>query len=782
MAKFGNLVDEPALKQIDESEMHGFKQVEVSDFELEGVSKDAFNFENEFAKMAQEAQEEQNQTDNKTDFVLDAFGDLGKTMQEAAISLSEEAILLQEAIGLIKQEEFERALEKLNRLLELPNHTHEAYYLKAVCECSVDAQLHDMNTELRALCALYPLHGVNLDSDLAPRVDILRDKIRQVLRVKLPIILTLEIEKPDAVLTELLKLDPKFELLYVIFISHFMSKQRVMDAYNLSLQGLQNLTSKSAKERLSGLKRRIEQELFKEVLMPAIELFKDDQYKNAKKELTNVSLEFRDSAMFRLLETYLAKLCGKFFGLVGKADPSCLAQLGSSEDVQALQSLIVSKETALAMHCIRNEAYREAINVSKVALNYAPALPFPNFLLAAAIFKDLASGGVSDIDGDVRRLQTAYEHAQIGERDPEISDAKALVAAIAGQLGKLRQLQAHIQRMKEEAARVNSCIQEFHDIMGSAEGGIESIEQFKSIHSRMHDLNNAIPAVKAKTDQEQGREALDALHEAVKRNLESLEEINADIKQQEAESALVNGPAESLSELLDDMKGNIGSLEDVDHYEQRLMRIKGDIKKNKRNLQSMASQSAIDDISEAADKYLEQLSGIRAEIKQQEAESKYLDEPHETFKSIMNDVEGGIDSKDDITKFEHRFKKLRELIGRNKWKVESKQAKEVLQNLEKAVDRNLKQLRELGSQMMSSKEDKIVKGHADRFNTVMKALNSGNTKFESRQQLTDFIGLIESNISEVKRDKRNVSSSQAEDVLEQILDGWERLLGQLSSL
>ena len=227
------------------------------------------------------------------------------------------------------------------------------------------------------------------------------------------------------------------------------------------------------------------------------------------------------------------------------------------------------------------------------------------------------------------------------------------------------------------------------------------------------------------------------------------------------------------------IEGGIKSSGQVTRIKDELQALQKEIPSLHRNVETDQSVEALKKLEDAVSKNLKDCIKLEGDIKAQEKEGPVIKEAHERFNAIMDSAKGGIQSEAQFNRILKDMKDLSKNMSQYKSKISSQAGKDVLKKLEDAIIKNLAQLETMRSSIEDSGDRKIVNDEVGFFNMIMEALNSGNMKFESYDQLKTFADIVDNKIKDVQDKYNRVSSSSARSSLSQLEDAWKKLRTQI---
>jgi hypothetical protein len=127
------------------------------------------------------------------------------------------------------------------------------------------------------------------------------------------------------------------------------------------------------------------------------------------------------------------------------------------------------------------------------------------------------------------------------------------------------------------------------------------------------------------------------------------------------------------------------------------------------------------------------------------------------------------------------MEQLSKELPKIKMKVISDRGKEIFQNLNKAVDRNLKQLDSIKGKINEQATHGIVNKHIAEFNDAMKKIEqSGGIK--SKKELDKYVALFVELASKVQKDRDKYKDPQLTRRLDELMEAIRNVLMQLAGI
>jgi hypothetical protein len=655
-------------------------EIEISEKKLD------YDYRKEMEDMLKGAQEQK--VDQAVELAISDF-DLGDDWKGIA-KLDEVEKYLRQAKEFISSKEYKKALKTLEKLLELDFAHHEAIYLKAYCQVQ-------LKQDMQALRTLAPIRKANLESTIQSRLEVLKHKIRSVIMTKilfesLADIAGKQSSKINSKLRELIQLDPEFGFYYYILTVNYMNEGMLDEALGVVNRGIQE-TITSDRIRLMGLKKYIERLLLNDLLRPVVLLFKQARYRRARSELKRINGIYKNNPLLTTFDNYLKKIDPGVLSFLSRRQKEFPPPSGNPEDVNDLYFLLVEDEINQSFELIRRRKLTDAEILLKHAREYTPAFPYINYILGGFLYQRLtiqmltASIGLDTLIAD---LYQARIYAEIGAGERENHDAVDLLDAINSLYDTLTAAQKAVKIRRKEESLANSAIKEFKDIMDSGRDGIKSEGQLKELHSRMAALNKKIQQLRTQIESSDISQAIDQLDKAVKRNLQQLDSIANDIREQEREVELIDSISKEFQSIMNSGKGGIRSSSQLEGVVSQFKSLKKEIGNAKKKVKIQEHEKVLEQIDDSVDKNLQQLYSMRDSVN----DNEIIDKNIGPFNTIMEGLNSGnvkLSNRGELGKFIELFRNMKRQAESDKWKLHSREAKKTIDDLIKAIDNVLSQ-------------------------------------------------------------------------------------------
>lgn len=650
--------------------------------------KSEFDFQEEIKKVAANASQ-----DN-----LKLSEILPETTLRTSGLIDTDIILLQQARGHIEKREFAEAINKLETFLAKQANHPEALYLKALCLINSDSKMESIDAQINALSTLSIINGTKIEKALADLIINLKKRITGQVYVKFPFLFLLNNKNILGNISSLLQYDPYCPDYYAFKAIVLNMGQKFFEAYACIEEGIR-VSGNVVSSLLTGLKKSTEDQMLYSAMVPAIHQFKSKQFEKAKKELLKVDDRIKVMEEFQLLEKYLKKITGGgFLGMFGgRKKIEDVKMDGTKEEKEKLQSLIVRDELNISQAAIKNQDFASAELILYAAYPFAPDLPILCFLLAGCrfrLFNDrLFTGRIGNIDNGIKELNETRKFAQIAADNNPNNEAKLLLQQIDQITGFIDQLKEQLRKRQEETAKVNELINEFVDIMSGAKKGIDSLQTFEALFSRMQKLKAATTKAMSAVSIADSKKTLNDLNSAIDINLEQLESISAAIEKQKKELEPVNKLSARFTAIMDGIKGGIQSEDQLNKIESELNGIKRDINTCKAKLSSDVVKNNLKQLEEVVDKSLGQLDQVKKTLSDSFYDKRVIEEHTSNFNMVAKFLQAGnkFGTREELITFRDFISKYRDEAEMATYSVSSPAAKATLNQMISQYDSVLAQ-------------------------------------------------------------------------------------------
>jgi len=570
--------------------------------------------------------------------------------------------LLFQARQLVEKKDYLGALEVLARLLkEAPGHP-EGLYLKALC-------YYHLNRDEEALETLQPLNAASLERRIADNVNQLRSSISlKMITLFLELMKEKQYSRAEKLLQRYVELDPGRTLYYAMLATLLMGQERLREARDIIIVGMESC-NRGEIPLLDILRREIGKRYLAQAMQPALRLYKKKQYSEAKAALIRLEPDLKRLPVYVIFFRYLSALGGGgiFSRFRSPRDTNEVIPSGKHEDVESFHFFLVRAELDAAQKYISEEKFQLAEDTLGDAVDYAPHFPFINYLYGACIFNRVnaqaGSGQRPDLDTMLADMEEAAFHARLGLGDREIAGAPKLVELIENVLKMLREV-------KEEAKLINAVIDEFKQIMDSAEGGVTSIAQLDNILAHFKSLKARTREITGKVKSKQGKDALTQLSQAINRNLDQAES-------EKKEAVPLNAAAEEFKRIVDSAKSGITAVK-LNEMRNDFSALKRRIPDLRLKVTGKRGKEALDALEEGINNHLKEIDSA--------GENNQVNEAVLEFKRIMTSISGGRAGRTDVLAAIKDLVLLKTKIPDIRRSVHNHQAEVLLDTLESKID------------------------------------------------------------------------------------------------
>ncbi len=586
-----------------------------------------------------------------------------------------------EAKLLVERKSWEAALAKLAQLLTMSAGHVEGTYYKAYCE-------HMLGRGEPALETLAGLIGTHAPKLVQSKARILRVEVRgamssEVVATNMAALAAGQATAAIARMRKLRALDQEAALYHYLLAANLMVAGDFAEASAATAAGA-DVGDDDERGRLATLRLEIDRRLAEKAMEPARQLFRAGQYRPAREALGGLPAELR--------ATPLCKWFAEYVRVREKGKSAIPDTIDAGQADQLFSYLVVEEvraaEAAFAAgDCPRTERSAEA------ALERTPPFAYANFLCAHAAYQGLlnafqrnAPPSLTDL---IDSLQRTVPRARVAAAASYPSGAE-LLAAVEETLAHFVKLKKTLDDRQRDVGLVNGVLQEFNDIMQSAEGGISSEKMLNEIGRKMTALDKKLPAVVRQVADEEGLSILTSLDETVKILLKQLQKIRAELNQQKAEA----GPIKELFDEFTAIRKSVekGVRDSAHHLEVmgRVQRLKGRIPAVLAKTKDESNRKTLGDLQAAVDNDLRQLAELEASL----ADGAVLEPLFRRFTEKMQELErkGGVKSLGEQAALRVYFTQLRTDCHRGRGALRDAKAREQLDQLIGALDNVVRQL------------------------------------------------------------------------------------------
>lgn len=434
---------------------------------------------------------------------------------------------LREARALIKQEQYQLALNKLAEVFHIAPHHHEAIYLKALCKFKLKHVKASLTT-------LLELKGAVLKNRLRTRVRALKEDIRRqtiptAARAYAGAVKAKNAKDCIAPLREYAEADPEVGKFHYFLTGAYLINQQITEARETALNGLQ--VCETDRDELEQLCQDIDRQLVPRLLNPARDHFRSRKYRDAAAVLANVPADVKATSLWKTFDAYVAQFNGskggglfsrKFAGGVKETrDPP-----GTSVEIKELYEYLVEPEMNTARTALEANRLPNAERALRLALNCTPTFTVANHMLATCVYqrvgakvkekvgKDIQDSDVRVLQGLKKELNDVRNHAVAGSRDSEIRDGKRLLKSIDEMCGEIDKVVEKHETLAHDARLVNKTIDDFIQVLlqtlelNAATSPWEIRRLAESLYGKLSSMRSEVKSARAKCKGSQAREIL----------------------------------------------------------------------------------------------------------------------------------------------------------------------------------------------------------------------------------------------------------------------------------
>jgi tetratricopeptide (TPR) repeat protein len=357
--------------------------------------------------------------------------------------------------------------------------------------------------------------------------------------------------------------------------------------------------------QLMRLKDDIGERLAVQQMGRATELFKAGQYRAAREFLASLDVGVQRAKLCRMFASFLQACEG------GRTDQPAAPTL---EEAEPLYEFILAKELRVIQTA---PTIAEAEQTARSAVGWLPQYPYAHFLYARTRYdcsmEEVLGGSPPPLEKLLGDLRLAASHAERAIADPGIKSAPEMLAGLQALVSQLETIAAQMAEQQREAAIVNPVLDEFINLMESAQRSIGSVEELRGARASLQAVQRKIGPARKQVKSQAALEVLQDLDDVIQANLKQLNDIEAEIQEAEHVNALIK----QYVDLMEGMKKGTPSRD-------RLQSVK-------RELQSIQSK----------------VPGVRGKLKSPEA-LKELQDFERVLKDQLAAVEEAVDAPPDV--------------------------------------------------------------------------------------------------------------------------------------
>jgi tetratricopeptide (TPR) repeat protein len=264
------------------------------------------------------------------------------------------------------------------------------------------------------------------------------------------------------------------------------------------------------------------------------------------------------------------------------------------------------------------------------------------------------------------------------------------------------------------------------------------------------------------------------LQGALESAIEAMREVQAELEVRKKEAVEVNLVIEDYKAVMELVGDGISSREQWQKICTAMGKVKTEIGSARAKVNGPEAQKALDQLEKVVDNNMGQLDALEPKIRQAEL----IQEAWEEFKSIMSSAEGGISSRDDAERLQAKLLELSVRVTELRASTEDEQAKEALDKLQEAVDRNYEQITEvLITPPEPPPEVKEFNALAEEFKDLMESVQ--RRKISTRSELDDFKGKLGDIVVRTMNLKDKMTEGKGKEAVDQL---WEAIMNVVKQL
>lgn len=602
------------------------------------------------------------------------------------------ARLIREASGLIGAKQLVEARAKLDEALaEAPGH-HEATYLMALSHYEVGKPASDMES----LRWLAKIREEPVEAGLRSRMNVLRDDIRDRLlgHVLFETLLKARLLGYDTVLPkleELVTLDPETGHYHLVLVNSLMAAKKPGKALD-ALQAALRWVDPQMKSTLESMRSTIERQQLRALLGPVVELFREREFKQARKVMQAQVGELMHLELAQAFDRWLRELCkgGGFLGLLGLRKNREIRDPEDDEHTEQLYFLVCGPDIEAANALIGRKKPEEAQEPLTRALDVAPSFFYLHYLMGGCIYQEAGKKMTSsspDLDEQLGLLERAEGYARRGAMDPEIKGAQELYATIQASLKMMRKIADEVRKRAEEVRLLNAAIETYGEIMKSASGGISSVKHFDRLLSDMRSLDSDLGRVERALVSEDAKSAFAQLSEAVAGNLTQLESMEGSM----ADQRHVSDVLDRFNALMESLKGGLSSASQAGAVLGLFRDLLSDARTAQRSVKGSDAKDTMRQLIAAAEARIGELEEVEAAGREADTVKGHM----ELFNGVMGAMNSDgfqITSRKQLEDVRGGFETMKRNVDNDKRNMQTAQARQALDQLSDAIGNVLRQL------------------------------------------------------------------------------------------
>ena len=315
--------------------------------------------------------------------------------------------------------------------------------------------------------------------------------------------------------------------------------------------GLAEQAKRAAQEAINGsgeenaplFRRMFEQATLMEyrpLLEPVRQALRADDAPKATKLLKSAHSTLKGQQFYEAVCTYAREKGGRqssgmlsIFSRSGKQAVSI-----PDDQLQKLLRWLVSEELDAAHDSFDQSDYTGAITRLKQASYIDSRCSHVNYLHGLSLYRAFLlllnnEDQAIDLEKCAKDLKAAGGYVRDAAADPALADrSRELGAAITGYYEQVRQLLSEFARRAQEARAITDLLTKYNNCLDRLEKvGIRTTAEWQSTREQMSRFRQQAVTLSSSCSEEQGREFLQKLVEALDRNLQAIDRIKQEVQQ-----------------------------------------------------------------------------------------------------------------------------------------------------------------------------------------------------------------------------------------------------------
>jgi tetratricopeptide (TPR) repeat protein len=255
-------------------------------------------------------------------------------------------------------------------------------------------------------------------------------------------------------------------------------------------------------------------------------------------------------------------------------------------------------------------------------------------------------------------------------------------------------------------------------------------------------------------------------------------EIQRQIELQREEVRKVNTVIESFMAIMEKAKKGIDSPEMLLDIHRHMSAVRQQVAQVRNQVKIEESRATLQSLAEVIDRNLAALDSMKHAVEEQQRDLSAIEEAGKRFKEIMDSVKNGIGSVTQLEQIESALTKLQADIPRYRQRTRSDAAHKNLDQLDEAIKRNLRDLREAKQSAGKQLADKpIVDEQVGKFHEIVQSIPPKG--FSSRNELSDFAARVFRGYQSAQEARNRVHSDGAREALKQIEEQYEGIMKKI---